>query len=353
MSRTRSSKKKADPQAWLYEQATDVPRAETPDTDRRARWFTWVRRYVLVTAILFFPLALLTCVYVVNTVTAKPVAAATGGYQADNRGVAVMAVTKWMSTTPSPMPNGRVVSWEGVDVSPAPTPRPGRDPEPRTEFHHFVLADEYDRLYDATIMLASSPGAGVKAVGEPALIPKAPANRDFPEVELWPSLEVIAATPEVTTAVNTWVKSYTSGSADELRQTIGDPDRSRSYMPMSGVTPGKVRITKVAGDWKGREHQQDQVAPSQVVNVEFEVSWSGHEGDTDATSNTKPKMTFDLLVSGGDTASPRVVAWGSTGTGDKLVAYQNAVVGRVIDTSATTPTPAPRSAIPSPSRTPR
>ena len=38
-------------------------------------------------------------------------------------------------------------------------------------------------------------------------------------------------------------------------------------------------------------------------------------------------MDFDVLVSGADTASPRVVAWGGAGTGPSLTKYGNAIVG--------------------------
>ena len=43
------------------------------------------------------------------------------------------------------------------------------------------------------------------------------------------------------------------------------------------------------------------------------------------TRRPPPPVAFDVLVTGADTAAPRVVAWGGPGTGPTLVPFGNAV----------------------------
>jgi hypothetical protein len=78
-----------------------------------------------------------------------------------------------------------------------------------------------------------------------------------------------------------------------------------------------------------------------AVRVELAITWPSAEPTSQTAGPTTPpaeppdaaaRVAFDVLVTGADTAAPRVVAWGGPGTGPELTPFRNAV-----PTSRTTP----------------
>ena len=53
-----------------------------------------------------------------------PVAASSGAASSAGKVAAMIQVEKWLKSTPNPLPNGRIVSWDGADDIPL---FPGRE----------------------------------------------------------------------------------------------------------------------------------------------------------------------------------------------------------------------------------
>ena len=103
-------------------------------------------------------------------------------------------------------------------------------------------------------------------------------------------------------------------------------------MPMVGLAGADHEVGPAAWLLDGSGERTSQM----LVQVSVQFSWPG----TDSTRTAAPAATYDLLVDGADSAAPRVVAWGGSGTGPILVRFQNAIVGR--DLQGFTPAPTAR-----------
>ena len=79
---------------------------------------------------------------------------------------------------------------------------------------------------------------------------------------------------------------------------------------------------------------------SAALRVDLNLDWATaapptQEPVADSPDTLRPPVTFDVLVTGADTAAPRVVAWGGPGTGPTLVPYGNAVPADTTPAQAT------------------
>jgi len=141
-------------------------------------------------------------------------------------------------------------------------------------------------------------------------------------------------------AVQAWAAAYTSGDPAALRLTVGDPDPARGYLPLTGVAAADTTV--------GPSTVLDPATVA--VRVELAITWPTAEPAGSATAAvTSPaeppaaaaKVAFDVLVTGADTAAPRVVAWGGPGTGPELTPFRNAVpTSRAAPDNPGTPQPA-------------
>src|SRR5699024_6856148 len=134
--------------------------------------------------------------------------------------------------------------------------------------------------------------------------------------------------------VTSWAQAFTSGDPDKLRLATGDPDGSHSYMPLSRVSLVGSDVTAVAvpKDQLTDQGKAPDNPSSLVVRVSLALQWGsgpaeGQESGQEQVPESS-RVTYDLLLTGTDTASPRVVAWGGPGSGPGLTPYANAVTGR-------------------------
>ncbi len=322
-------------------EALEVPRRGTPDQLRRERRFTMVRWVVRLNFFLV-PLFLVTLGMVLyNTYLRPPAAATTSLAASDTRAVATVAVQKWIATTPSPLPGGAVVAWDGSRIAydPAATPKPGEQTRPTLEVHQFTLRDAAGKLYRSEVLVAMTAENGPEVLGRPSLFPLAPSGTALSDSKLWPDLATVAAPDTVETAVKVWSEAFFSGDPDRLRQVVADPSVGHSYMPMSGVALQSVTIQQSGALWpQGSEQaKSDRLPPMMVVNVRMTVMWNG--ATPAASSKDIPALDMDLLVSRSETATPVVVAWGGSGTGSTLQPYTNAVSGRTVKLATPSPRP--------------
>ena len=100
----------------------------------------------------------------------------------------------------------------------------------------------------------------------------------------------------------------------------------------------------VLGGWLTEgEGEEVERTGDMVVSLTMTLPWNGQGADD---SGAQTLATYDLLVTGADTAAPRVVAWGGAGTGPTLSAYDNAVAGQIDEQPEPVSTDAPADAAP-------
>ncbi|GAB3762629.1 hypothetical protein [Microlunatus parietis] len=278
--------------------------------------------YLWVSAILF-PFLIFTVIVLGVRVLTPPVA--NTGPTSDTTATreaaqAQVAVEEWLSSNPSPLPGGRVVAYIGSSSKPA-QPREGEENVVRTlATYRFVLAAPESKMYETSIQLLITP-SGAIPLTEPALVPirsSAPGAGDQAEWP-WPGIDSMSAPAEYTSAVSAWAKAYTGGDPAALKLAVGDPDASRSYLPLTGVTFSAPAIRETGALWAEDQERTRTAKPRQaLVRVSFTVVWAAVGQGTQ-----QPRLTYDLLLDRADTAAPAVVAWGSPGS--ELTPYGNAV----------------------------
>ena len=333
-------KPKAGVDDWLVATAPDVPRTDLPKAFLGGKVrLRWVRRTVGASLFLVPALALALIVTLSNRST--PVTTSTVA-SSPSQAVATAAVLRWMQKSPSPVPGGQLLTWDGETPLPQPSVQPGStDIPPTMESHTFTVLASGGRLFKVSVVTATSAAEGTFAVADPALSAVAPAETGA-NVQSWQTLDPTTPTEGVKTAINAWAAAYTSGDPGTLLQVTGDPDNGHSYMPLTGVRLTGISASQAAEVWGDKEPSTaDDTPPAMVVRVEADLYWL-KKGESavpaDVTSDQLSPVAFDVLVERTDTASPVVVAWGAAGSGELLTPYQNAIVGRTVVTETTEPT---------------
>ena len=258
-------------------------------------------------------------------------------------------LTSWLNDEFSPLPGAQIVSWDGYTVEEAPEPTKKSDERLpyRFETHRFTLA-QGPSAYQATVQVAVSDVLGAVATSTPSYMPIPQTDELAGGAPVaWFGLAPAPVPDSVQPAVDDWVTALTSGDSDTLRRAVGDPNGSHVYLPLTGVDEiVEVKIVaasylpdpKAADDAEISEHNLGMIA-----RVEVTLWWEGQERPgRESTSDRPAPVTFDVLIENPGTATPLVKAWGPTGSGPDLKAYENAVTG--VDADALTgnrPTPAP------------
>ncbi|WP_344807235.1 hypothetical protein, partial [Microlunatus ginsengisoli] len=289
----------------------DVPEAvPSPDstTERRGRrWRRLITVYVWA-AVILLPLALL-AVFVLagkqlSSGATAPDTTVSGTQEAAQ---AQVLLERWIAQDPSPLPGGRVVTLiDATSQTPAPA-HPGEAVDYRLVTYRFVVADAHQALYTTGVQVAVTADGPV-LLAQPALLPvPATGTNAFGGQWPWPGVE--AGTPQAAypAAVNAWLAAYSSGDPAALKQAVGDPDATRSYLPLSGVTLSGPTIGPVGWLWgSGQQRGTDALPHQALLRVTVGAIWTGQ---TPAPGGTVPTLTYDLLLDKADTAAPVVVAW--------------------------------------------
>ncbi|WP_344807689.1 hypothetical protein, partial [Microlunatus ginsengisoli] len=284
-----------------------VPAADSATVKKTRRWRRLVTVYVWA-AVILLPLTLLALFVLAGqqlaghgSATDKTVSGTQEAAQAQ------VLLERWIGQNPSPLPGGRVVALiDATSQTPAPA-HPGEVVDYRIATYRFVIADRADNLYTTGVQLAITPDGPV-LLARPALLP-IPATGTTAQGGQWPWPGVEAGTPQAAygAAVNAWLAAYTSGDPAALKQAVGDPDPSRSYLTLSGVKLSSPAIGPVGYLWgPGQDSGKDALPQQALLRVTVGASWTGQ---TPAPGGTVPTLTYDLLLDKADTAAPVVVAW--------------------------------------------
>jgi hypothetical protein len=313
--------------AWFPE-AVEAPRMTAPDTGILARR---QRRYRIVVwmCVILTPVATVALLVSVANHKSRPVVVSSSG-SASSAGkvAATVQIEKWLTATPDPLPNGRIVSWDGAyDIHP-PAVKGGSSAAPvafKVEVDHFTVQGD-PGIFETDVEVALTP-SGPVALGGPSLIPVqlgpsagSPATQSGP----WPGLDATSSVPPaVSQAVQSWADAYTSGNPATLALAVGDPNATDHYTPLSGVAAATAAVVDTAREG---EAKRDQIS----VEVTLDITWTGQPASSESPNGPSvpvnpqgPQTTLDLLVERAHTAAPVVVAWGPPGSGPTLIAYGN------------------------------
>jgi len=255
------------------------------------------------------------------------------GQFAIERTLAQRHVEDWLKRTPAPLPGGRIISVDEIETLPAGTtevePQDGWPATLKTVW--FTLADQNQFLYRAAVEVAvSTDGQDARILSAPSLqrIPDTPNS--FNPDNLWYGLAEYTPTDAVGQTVQSWAEAYASADPLKLKQAVGDPDPAAFYQPLAGVA--QISATPKRGAYLAGA--TDPVLAA--VNIEMTILWAGQTIDPNG-GQLEPSISLDVLVENPDSASPRVVAWGASGSGPQLAPYANALTGgdqRSADTTA-------------------
>lgn len=327
------------------------------------------RRLITATIVLAVLASFIGVVNVFSALSAARQSASAAGEVGDmnstpGKPLAVSTMRAWVSADPPPFPGAQIISWDGADLTPPPTPEPGapesdlaRLPNYTTELHRFTLIDSAGTLYAGTITIQSNPDLGSRVTGTPSatrMPPSSPSGAEWGSSEPWQGWSTTQTPSEVDEAVREWASAFTSGDPRELRRVVGDTDATRSYMPLGAAQPGSTTTAIRYAALRTPEPDAPQDTTLMLVRVELSANFGEPPTEEERLrQQRRPAFTYDLLVSDADTATPRVVSWGPVGTGPDLSPYSVAITGReLVPAETPAPTgPAPGST-PGPSATP-
>jgi len=323
--------------SWLTDNE-EQPRAGTlsgKTIRRRARFY---RLYLLSAAVLA-PLLLLALVAAVSASPA-PATAPPPVQNPPGRSAATEAMLDWLSGPNPGLVDGRLLLWSGARQIQAPAAENRTTAEAlalAVEVDTFVVADGAGNQFTAEFQVALDGQSRAKVLSGPSLTPLPVLDPEASRnAGLWPGRPSMQAPEPVSAAVRAWAAAYTSGDPAALRLTVGDPDRARAYLPLTGV----ASVTTSVGAATALD------AATVVARAELTITWAtgtptATTAPTTVDAPAPPPVAFDVLVTGSDTAAPRVVAWGCPGAGPTFVPFGNAVAAGIAPTAVVVTTAAP------------
>lgn len=257
------------------------------------------------------------------------------------KSTAYVGMEEWLASDPAPLLGGHIISWDGFSNIDKPKQDPQEAkknplPDYELELHTFTLADANGNLFTSQIQIAVGPGnAGSVAVGTPSL-EAVPPSATIQVTSPWFGFTRSAAPKPVTNSVSAWATAFTSGDPSKLLLAVGDSDPKHSYMPLYGVEAVSSEVSFASyipptGE-AGEKYVQGQPTDKMIAQVKLTITWRDAPELEQGQRNTTV-ITYDILVTKADTASPQVVAWGGPGTGPTLEAFQNALTDNEIKTT--------------------
>lgn len=321
-------------------------------------WRRFVRWYMILSAIFIPVFALLALSIVVTDDEPPPASSYSVGTDAAQ---AQWYLEQWLGSNPAPVPQGRVLTFNGQTTEQDVPEDPGGNVQPEdvvtTVTYRFVVADGSGGLWDTSVQTTHTIESGTRFAGSPSLLRIPPFGTDGEDEWPWPGLpQVASANTAIEDSIELWAAALTQSNPSTLKQAIGDPDPTRSYQPVPEMTLGAADVRFMGGLWgKDEPHDSDAVSDRVVVRVTFPISWKSVQVPEEAEL---PEVTYDLLVVGANSGSPKVVAWNVPGPVSGLTPYMNAVVvakdsGNATPSSRTSGSPTPGgSSSPTPSSQP-
>lgn len=328
-------------QLW-EEQAITVPRADVPHGNaarlRRvaARSAFWLNAVVGPLALVGILLMAGNYVGAVNRfeelgeTVAQEVSAAPG------QGQARAALQEYLDTDAvGAFPDARILAWEASQSAPS------LSGDGVSAYRHVFTVDTGTGqvLRFAVAVMVDDASGAVSVPGlDPSVEPVASLDGvSLPDV--WAGWEVYSEASGVDSALDAWVRAYTSGESENVRVTMRDEDASHLYPVIVGAESATGRVLQVAAPADGAGDDPDVL----LVRAQIDVTWpepsrSAEDGEVAPSDggggvpevvtaeSLTTSFTVDLRMMGARTGAPVVVAWGPVGAGPALVDYGNAFV---------------------------
>jgi hypothetical protein len=203
-----------------------------------------------------------------------------------------------------PLEGAGPLVWDSFELL---QPEPGR----LIEVHRFFLGGNPPRALQVTVELT---GSGPVLAAGPSLVPVALSGEVVERLD-YRNADGPSVTDDVESVATKWAEAFAGDDRDRLRELTGDSE-PRVYAGLGGFSASDVQVVAAVpsptspGSW--------------VIRV---------EGRLDGPEGFSGVVEWDLLVSGPETANPRVVAWGAAGTGLYLTAFENGVAGEAAPTT--------------------
>ena len=336
----RAPKKSAIQPRSVWNDTSVVDNPDSPAHRKEVSSLKWKRRALFVIAFGGVPLMVFMgagmMAQATTPVTSDHAAVSAAANSSKGKSEAFRALQEWISTDPSPLPGGVIISWDGFETELPPAPTTEEEKAAALSYvfetHTFTVA-RGESMWHADIQITVDDILGATVTSPPSLTP-IPLAEVIPR-DPWFSLLSASPTPAVTQAVEAWSAAYAGGSSDALHQIVQDRDAGRSYLPLYGVQ--ELVSTKIIAAGSPIDEEGAAVTDVLILRAEIGFWWKGGKPVV-ASNQQMPSPTpvsYDLLVIHADTATPVVVAWGPPGSGPSLVAYQNAIAAKISDPKAT------------------
>lgn len=359
---TKPAKRRAPVNRGLWEDSDSQYNPDAQSIRASNRSGKFLRFILKATVFGLFPAACLSALVAVGVLVSaqsltKPTVSSVDTNSSQGKAIAWTTVQSWLAADPSPLPDGRILSWDGFQRWDPPTPKDGRDKPLGYEYetHRFTL-QRGSALFSAAVQVVVS-GASASALGTPDLTPIAQVP-DSGNTSPWFALPDASPSDAVNSAVKEWANAFTGDDASNLRRVVRDANSSHAYVTMSGVSK-VVSARVVTAAYPVKKNNSDQVPDKtrMLVQVEVQFWWDGQEPTEEQKKQGPPKapqvVTYDLLVQDADTASAYVTAWGGPGDAPRLTAHMNAMTGVSQDQQSTDANGSRRRTPPRPRRPPR
>ena len=149
------------------------------------------------------------------------------------------------------------------------------------EIDAFVVVDGAGNRFTAEVQVAVDGQNRSRVLSGPSLTPLPVLDPDASRgAGPWPGRDAGPATESVTAAVRAWAAAYTSGDPAALRLTVGDPDRGRTYLPLTGVatatTDGRAERRAGPGDDGGAGGPDPRLGDGRTTDAGTGRRQSGH-----------------------------------------------------------------------------
>lgn len=332
--------------ASLWDEQLTVPNEDLVKQSKAKKngRYKWMKRGVWLSIILTPILAVVALLWYTDSQNPVPPVEPPTSVEINDsigRNAATTTVTDWLASEPQPIPGGTLLTWNGFTVQPKPAVVDTENnetaagvfvPDWNKETHYFSVRAGNGTLFRVSVEVDADRTLGARVSSLPSLVPLLPEVtsgwEDSPEP--WFGYSSAQVTPNITSAVDTWLAAYVGGNPSTLRNIVGDKDDTHFYMPLSGVQQATAVVERVA-----YKPSDDPDAPlvtdpdTVIVRVQVKLLWNGQVQEN---LDSFARMGFDLLMENADTAAPSIVAWGGPGAGPALKPYQNAVVGITLDT---------------------
>lgn len=317
---------------WGEESVREVARRETSEFERAHRKTVWMRRLLFASVFILFPFTAL--VALAGWTQEAPSFSASTAMSAPGRAEATRAVIEWLDHDPSPLPGAIIQAWDGAEEIEWPltdslASQADENDLPVKWNHEFTLAvpaQETDtgmrtsdtRYYLTQVMVEVTKKSGVVVLTKPSIIPVPPSVAEGSgQLGTWPNTVPGTLPQPAVEAIDKWALAYVGPDPVALKLATGDPTVENAYTPLAGVKDVSVQIGQSAFIVSSKDEKTSDLM---VATVTLTLDRKADDNQT-----SLPTATLDLLIDQVNSGSPKVVAWGSPGTGHLLTPYENAV----------------------------